>query len=225
MPSTILQRPDVNKNIVSSNCSQFYEFGTMRNRARRSSTLAAKESPIELEYEEEAYDYDEETEISEQSMNADDDDYNPKPKSRVTRSASKISEMKPDLKYDIGKEYQQSDVSVSSITAIEKTSKRKFAEELIGSASKRQKKELSPMHPTASIKQSKAATSSDNPSLDQQFFINMFASFTADLDKKVESVIDKKLGKEQHIETKKNNIDDDNNDDIKNLSGNVGEDN
>jgi hypothetical protein len=57
MPSTLLQRPDVNKNIVSSNCSQFYEFGTTRNRGKKSSTSAAKESPIEVDTEEVEYDY------------------------------------------------------------------------------------------------------------------------------------------------------------------------
>ena len=221
MPNTILQRPDINKNIVSSNCSRCYEFGTTRTKGRKSSASSTKESPIELESEEEPFVYDEETEISEQSTDADDDDYKPKAKPRVTRSATKNPEKKPDLKFDYEQEYLQSDVSESSIKAIEKTSKRKFQEELVASASKREKKDISPMHPTAHLKQSKEASSSHNPPLDQQFFLNMIASITANIDKKIESVIDKKLGKEQHIETKNDDIGDDDNGNIKNLSSTV----
>jgi hypothetical protein len=160
----------------------------------------------------------------EQNTDADDDDYKPKPKPRVTRSATKIPEKKPDLKYDYEQEYLQSDVSESSITAIEKTSKRKIQEELVASASKREKKDISPMHPTAYLKQSKEASSSHNPPLDQQFFLNMIASITANIDKKIESVIDKKLGKEQHIETKNDDIGDDDNGDTKNLYSTVDQD-
>jgi hypothetical protein len=65
----------------------------------------------------------------------DDDDYSPKPRSRVTRSASKVSDRKSDLKFEIGQEYQQCDVSISSTTSIDKTSKKRIKEELIGSAS------------------------------------------------------------------------------------------
>jgi hypothetical protein len=183
MPGTVLQRPDVNKNIVSSNCSRCYEFGTMWNKGRKSSASSAEEYPIELESEEEPFNYDEETETSEQSTDADDGDYQPKPKTRVTRSATKIPDKKPDLTYDFGQEYQQSDVSECSITDIEKTSKRKCQEELIGSASKREKKDIPPMHPTPYFKQSKEATSSNNPPLDQEFFLNMIASITANIDK------------------------------------------
>ncbi len=227
MPNTVLQRPDFNKNIVSSNCSRCYEFGTTRNKGRKSSASSAKESPIELESEEEPFHYDEETEISEQNTDADDDDYKPKPKPRVTRSATKILEKKPDLKYDYEQEYLQSDVSESSIPAIEKTSKRKIQEELVASASKREKKDISPMHTTTYLKQSKEskeATSSNNPPLNQEFFLNMIASITADIDKKIESVIDKKLGKQEHFETKRDDIDDVNKDNIKNLSSMVDED-
>ncbi len=41
------------------------------------------------------------------------------------------------------------------------------------------------MYPTTSQKPSKITTSPDNPALDQQLFIIMFSSFTADLDKKM----------------------------------------
>ncbi len=92
MPGTVLQRPDVNKNIVSSNCSRCYEFGTTWNKGRKSSASSAKESPIELESEEEPFHYDEETETSEQSSDADDGDYKPRAKTRVTRSATKVPE-------------------------------------------------------------------------------------------------------------------------------------
>jgi hypothetical protein len=132
-----------------------------------------------------------------------------------------------DLKYDFGQEYRQSDVSECSITAIEKTSKRKFQEELIGTPSKREKKDISPMHPTAYLKQSKESkevTSLNNPPLDQEFFLNMIASITANIDKKIESVTDKKLGKQEHFETKRDDIDDVNKDVIKNLSSTVDED-
>ena len=227
MPNTILQRPDVNQNIVSSNCSRCYEFGTTRTKGRKSSASSTKESPIELESEEEPFVYDEETEISEQSTDADDDDYKPKAKPRVTRSATKNPEKKPDLKFDYEQEYLQSDVSESSIPAIAKTSKRKIQEELVASASKREKKDLSPMHPTAHVKQSKEpkeATSSDNPPLNQEFFLNMIASITDNIDKKIESVIDKKLGKQEQFETKRDDIDDVNKDDIKHLSNTMDED-
>jgi hypothetical protein len=40
------------------------------------------------------------------------------------------------------------------------------------------------MHPTAYLKQSKEASSSHDPPLDQQFFFNMIASITANIDKK-----------------------------------------
>ncbi len=96
------QRPDVMKNIISSNSSQFYEFGTTRNRGRKSSTSAGKESLIEFDTEEAEYDYEDQTEILEQSIADDDDDYNPMQKSRITRSASNISDRKPDLKLEIG---------------------------------------------------------------------------------------------------------------------------
>jgi len=131
MPNTVLQRPDVNKNIVSSNCSQCYEFGTTRNKGRKSSASSAKESPIELGSEEEPFVYDEESEISEQSTDADDDDYKPKAKPRVTRSATKNPEKKPDLKFDYEQKYLQSDVSESSIPASAKTSKRKIKKKRI----------------------------------------------------------------------------------------------
>ncbi len=72
------------------------------------------------------------------------------------------------------------------------------------------------MHPTAYLKQSKEVTSSNTLPLDQEFFHNMIASITAN--------IDKKLGKQEHFETKRDDIDDDNNDDIKNLSSTVDED-
>ena len=227
MPNSILQRPDVNKNIVSSNCSRCYEFGTTRTKGRKSSASSTKESPIELESEEEPFVYDEETEISEQSTDADDDDYKPKAKPRVTRSATKNPEKKPDLKFDYEQEYLQSDVSETSILASAKTSKRKIQEELVASTSKREKKDVSPMHPTAYVKQSKEpkeATSSHNPPLNQEFFLNMFASFTANIDKKIESVIDKKLGKQEQFETKKDDIDDVNKDDIKQLPSTMDED-
>ena len=214
MPNSTLQRPDVNKNIVSANCSRCYEFGTTRTKGRKSSASSTKESPIELESEEEPFVYDEETEISEQSTDADDDDYKPKAKPRVTRSATKNPEKKPDLKFDYEQEYLQSDVSESSIKAIEKTSKRKFQEELVASASKREKKDISPMHPS----------SSHNPPLDHQFFLNMIASITDNIDKKIESVIDKKLGKQEQFETKRDDIDDVNKDDIKHLSSTMDED-
>jgi hypothetical protein len=57
MPPIINQRPDVMKTIVSSSSSRFYEFGTTRNRGRKSSASAAKESPIEVDTEEVEYDY------------------------------------------------------------------------------------------------------------------------------------------------------------------------
>ena len=228
MPNTILQRPDVNKNIVSSNWSRCYEFGTTRTKGRKSSASSTKESPIELESEEEAFHYDEETEISEQSTDADDDDYKPKPKPRVTRSATKYPEKKPDLKYEYEQEYLQSDVSESPITAIKKkTPKRRIQEDLVASASKREKKDISPMHLTAHLKQSKEskeATSLNNPPLDQEFFLNMIASITANIDKKIESVIDKKLGKQEQFETKRDDIDDVIKDDKKHLSSTMDED-
>ena len=83
------------------------------------------------------------------------------------------------------------------------------------------------MHPTAHVKQSKEpkeATSSHDPPLNQDFFLNMFATFTANIDKKIESVIDKKLGKQEQLETKKDDIDDVNKDDIKQLSSTMDED-
>ena len=57
-------------------------------------------------------------------------------------------------------------------------------------------------------KNPKGASSSQNPPLNQDFFLNMFASFTANIDKKIESVIDKKLGKQEQLETKKDDVDD-----------------
>jgi hypothetical protein len=53
---------------------------------------------------------------------------------------------------------------------------------LYNGTSKREKKDISPMHPTAYLKQSKEskeAASSNNPPLNQEFFLNMIASITA----------------------------------------------
>jgi hypothetical protein len=77
------------------------------------------------------------------------------------------------------------------------------------------------MHPTISVKPPKATTSPDKPTADQQFFINILASFTANLDKKIEPAIDRKLGKEENIEMKKDKIDDDEDDEKGNQPGDV----
>ncbi len=58
------------------------------------------------------------------------------------------------------------------------------------------------MHPTIPLKPSTFATSPPQPNADQQFFINILASFKADIDKKIETAIDRKLGKQETIETK-----------------------
>jgi hypothetical protein len=60
--------------------------------------------------------------------------------------------------------------------------KKRIKEELIGSASKKKEKEMSPMHPAISVKQSKATYSPDKPTADQQFLMTILASLKAGLD-------------------------------------------
>jgi hypothetical protein len=116
-----------------------------------------------------------------EQTNADDDeDYKPEP-----RSASKTAEKKHDFKFEIGQEEQQSDFDLSSTTSIDKKLKGRIKEELIGILSKKQKKDQSPMHPTIPLKPSTFVTSPPQPTADQQFFINILASFKADIDKKL----------------------------------------
>jgi hypothetical protein len=58
------------------------------------------------------------------------------------------------------------------------------------------------MHPTAHLKQSKEASSSHNPPLDQQFFLNMIASITANIDKKLSLSLIKNLEKNNILKLK-----------------------
>ena len=59
---------------------------------------------------------------------------------------------------------------------------------------------MSPMHPAISVKQSKATTSPDKPTADQQFFINILASSSADLDKKLKRMRDIDPKMKDHLE-------------------------
>ncbi len=130
------------KNFVASKSSQYYEFGSTRNRGRKPGASALKESPIEIDYEGAEFNYEEDSEISEQTNADDDEDYKPEPKIRVTRSASKpTAEKKHDFKFEIGQEEQQSDFYLSSTTSIDKKPKGRIKEELIGIHSKKQKKD------------------------------------------------------------------------------------